>query len=51
MARIFDNIDQDLLLALRATMQTSRGAGFCVGYAGNCDTKYQTGEAMEGDDD
>jgi len=32
MARIFDNIDQDLLGTLRATMQVSRRSDFCVGY-------------------
>ncbi len=32
MARIFDNIDQDLLTALRATLQVSRRSDFCVGY-------------------
>jgi hypothetical protein len=32
MARIFDNIDQDLLTALRATMQVSHRSDFCVGY-------------------
>lgn len=32
MARIFDNIDQDLLGALRATMQVSKRSDFCVGY-------------------
>ena len=32
MARIFDNIDQDLLTTLRATMQVSRRSDFCVGY-------------------
>ncbi len=32
MARIFDNIDQDLLAALRATLQVSKRSDFCVGY-------------------
>ena len=32
MARIFDNIDKDLLSALRATMQVSQRSDFCVGY-------------------
>lgn len=32
MSRIFDNIDQDLLSALRATLQVSRRSDFCVGY-------------------
>ena len=32
MARIFDNIDQDLLSALRATLEVSRRSDFCVGY-------------------
>lgn len=32
MARIFDNIDHDLLSALRATMQVSKRSDFCVGY-------------------
>ncbi len=32
MARIFDNIDQDLLSALRATMLVSKRSDFCVGY-------------------
>lgn len=32
MARIFDNIDQDLLSALRATMEVSKRSDFCVGY-------------------
>ena len=31
MARIFDNIDQDLLGTLRATMQVSNRSDFCVG--------------------
>lgn len=32
MSRIFDNIEQALLSALRATMQVSRRSDFCVGY-------------------
>ena len=32
MARIFDNIDNDLLTTLRATMQASKRSDFCVGY-------------------
>lgn len=32
MARIFDNIEQDLLATLRATLQVSCRSDFCVGY-------------------
>jgi hypothetical protein len=32
MARIFDNFNEDLLTTLRATMQVSRRADFCVFY-------------------
>lgn len=32
MARVFDTRDQDLLSALRATMQVSKRSDFCFGY-------------------
>ena len=32
MARIFDNIDNDLLTTLRTTTQASALADFCIGY-------------------
>ena len=32
MARVFDNIEQDLLTALRGTMKVSQRSDFCVGY-------------------
>jgi hypothetical protein len=32
MARIFDNIDQDLLSALRDTLLVSKRSDFCIGY-------------------
>lgn len=32
MPRIFDNISQQLLAALRATLTTATNAYFCVGY-------------------
>jgi hypothetical protein len=36
MSRIFDNIDQDLLTALRGMMQLSNRAAFCVRYLNPC---------------
>ena len=32
MARIFDNIEQDPLQALKATLKVSKRADFCVGF-------------------
>ena len=32
MLRIFDNISHQLLVALRATLETATNADFCVGY-------------------
>ena len=39
MARIFDNIDQDLLTTLRATMQGFHRSDFCVGHLNLRDVK------------
>lgn len=37
MPRIFDNISQQLLTALRATLETATNADFDVGYFNLCD--------------
>jgi hypothetical protein len=58
MPRIFDNLDLELLPALRDTLEISQRSDFCVRFTAeeldfilNYDIKYRLGRATEGEED